>query len=50
MTIFLTILFTYIALRFLSIATNDGEFPEMRVEFAIATSFICALIFMLYRL
>lgn len=50
MIIFLNVLFTYITLRFLSIATKEGEFPELRIQYAIATAFMCALIFMLYRL
>ena len=50
MRIFLTILFTYFVLSFLYQSSNQEEFPELRREYIMATCFISALLFLIYKI
>ena len=50
MRLFLTILFTIITLNFFVISLNEEEFPDLRHNYILATVFMSALLFLLYKL
>lgn len=50
MRIFLTILFTILAINFIALTSNENEFPDLRINYTLATVFMSTLLFLLYYL